>query len=374
MPVLTFWVLAAALAVPSAPGAQSPRRIDVNCQFEHGLERALARAKTLGKVDINLHGVCEGNFVIATDGITLRGATSDSGLAAPSGSSTNLPVLEVVDAQAVLAGLVVQGGVTGVLARGWDAEVLLFGVDVHGQAGEGVVAIRGASVKLFDGTVRDGTIGITADSSGEISLQGVVVSDQRIGVVVRGGSFATLTNATIENNREAGLTADTRSDVTIFGGAFRENGQVHVHAGEWSEINLLSGVTLGSDHDLTPYSMGVIRDARIGSYSTPVIFGDVSALDGGSIQFGETVLNGGLFVQQFANAYVRDATITGSIYCADGSEAICSGVTTGGVIGCPSATCGAPTPAPSAGASAARKFPVIEVPRFDLPRRARSSM
>jgi hypothetical protein len=374
MAVLMIWLLAAALPVTPATGAQSPRRIDVNCQFEHGLERALARAKTLGKVDINLHGVCEGNFVIATDGITLRGATSDSGLGAPNGSSTNLPVLEVIDAQAVLVGLVVRGGVTGVLARGWDAEVLLFGADVHGQAGEGVVAIRGASVKLFDSTVRDGTIGIAADSSGEISLQGVVVSDQRIGVVVRGGSSAALTNATIENNREAGLTADSRSEVTIFGGAFRENGGVHVNAGEWSEIRLLSGVILGSEHDLTPYSLGVIRGARIASYSTPAIYGDVSALDGGSIQFGETVLNGGLFLRQFANAYVRDATITGSIYCADGAEAICSSVTNGGVIGCPSSTCGPPTPASGAGAPSARKFPVIEVPRFDLPRRARSSM
>jgi hypothetical protein len=384
MPLLTTSIIAAALALAltpapaprpvPAPGGQALQRIDVDCQSGGSLDRAISKAAKLGKVDIYLHGVCEGNFVIAADGITLRGATSDSGLAAPDGGANRLPVLEVDDAQAELRGLVVRGGEVGVLVRGWNAEVFLGEVDVYGQivGGAGVVAIRGAMVQLLDSTVRDGNIGIVAESSSEINLQGVVVNNQRIGVVVTGESNAALSNATtIANNHEAGLIVDTRSDVNIFDTAFRDNGQVHIDAGEWSEVNVVSGVTVGSADDTTSYSLGAIRGATIASYSTPAIYGNVSVLDGGSIQFGNTVLNGYLALALFAKVYVQNATITGLVFCADGSDAICAGVTTGGAIGCPSTTCGQPPQATDGRGSALPGYPAIEVPRFDLPRRAR---
>src|SRR5262245_46266200 len=244
MSLLTIAIIAATLVRTPAP-APGPvtgpsRRIDVDCQNGGLLERAIAKAAKLGQVDIYLHGVCAGNFVIATDGITLWGATSDSGLAAPDGGANRLPVLEVDDAQAQLRELVVLGGEVGVVARGWNADVFLGGVDVSGQiqGGAGVVATRGAIATLFDSTVRNGNVGIVADSSSEINLQNVVVTNLQLGVAVTGASFAAFTDTTIANNREAGLTVDSRSDANIFASTFRDNGQVHINAGEWSEVNV----------------------------------------------------------------------------------------------------------------------------------------
>jgi len=370
MLVLTAWMLATTISLTPMFGTEVSRRIDIDCESERALERALARAEKLGEVDIYLHGVCKGNFVIATDGVTLRGATRESGLAAPAGHSSRLPVLEVVDAQASLRGLVVQGAEVGVFVHGWDAEVLLFEVDVHDQDGAGVVASRGAQVRLLDATVRDGSIGILAQSDSEVNLQNVVVNNQHVGVIVFDESFAALNDTTIENSREAGLNVGDRSDANIIGGVFRENGQVHVNANDWSNVTLMSDVMIGSETDTTPFALGVNRNAAIASFTTPVIYGDVSALVGGSIRLGNTVLDGNLAVVQFSNAHVRNAEITGSVVCVDGADAICKQTTTGGVFDCPSSSCGSATEAVGRAPSVS-EFPVVEVPRFERPPRSR---
>ena len=371
MTALVPWLLTAAL-LPALSGPTASRRIDVNCPSERALERAIARAKKIGgEVDIYVHGMCEGNFVIDTDGITLRGADGASGLAAPAGSANRLPVVEVIDAQASLRGLIVRGGAAGVIAQGWNADVVLNAVDVHGQTDVGVYAQRGAQLTLIDSTVHDSEVGIDADDNVKLILQNVTVSDERIGVVVSRQSFAGLSDATITSNREAGLAVYTRSDVNIIGSTFRENGQVHIGAGEWSEVSLLSGVTIGAADDSTPHSLSVIRGAAIASFSTAAIHGDVGALIGGSIQLGNTALNGDLLLDQFATAYVRNAAIAGNLICLDGADAICSATTTQGVIGCPSPTCGPPTAAAVDRPTVPPKVPEIKLPRFDWPRRSR---
>ena len=367
MPALMPWLLAVALVPVPSPGSGGSRRIDVNCQLGHALEGAIVRAKNIGgEVDIYVHGICVGNFIIDTGGITLRGADNASGLAAPAGGF--LPVIEVIDAQASLRGLAVRGGPAGVVARGWDAEVFLVAVDVHGQTDIGVFGQRGAQLTLIDSTVHDSEVGVLADSSARLNLQNVTVSDERIGVAVSQQSTAALNGSTISNNREAGLAVSSRSDVNVLGGAFRENGQVHVHAGEWSEVSLLSGVTIGSEGDSTPYSLSVIRGAAIASFSTPAIHGHVSALIGGSVQLGNTALTGDLIIQQFANAYVRNAAIAGSVVCFDGAEAICSSTTTLAVFGCPSPTCGPPAVGDGSRPAPHPAAPAIDLPRFDSPR------
>ena len=364
-----IWILATTASFAPTPGTDLPRQIDVDCQSAHNLDLALAGAKKLGQVDIYLHGVCEGHFVIATDGVTLRGATPDSGLAAPAGDVTRLPVLEVADAQAYLVGLVVRGGELGVVVHGWDAQVGLIDVDVHDQVEVGVIASRGAFVRLFDTTVHDGAVGVIAQSNGEINLQNVTVRHQRLGVAVDGESFGALNDTTITDCAQAGLVVDHRSDANVNGGVFHDNGEVHIQAGEWSSVTVPSRVMLGSASDTTPYAIGVYDHGKFASFSTPDIFGNVSVLINASIQFGNTVLHGDLIAQQFADAYVRSAEITGIILCLGGADAICSGVTTGGVFQCASSTCGPPVAASAAGATPLAGAPVIAVPRIEMPRR-----
>jgi len=353
-----------------------PQRIDVDCKIDGALERALAKAEQFDEVDIYVHGVCQGNFLIGADGVTLRAASAGSGLAAPAGNPTQLPVLEVLDAKASLRGLIVTGAEAGVLVSGlvsgWHSEVLLYEVEVHTQDGVGVLASRGARVRVLDSTLTEGGAGIVAETHAEINLQNVVVSHQEVGVIVFDDSFAALNDTTIENNRGAGVNAGDHSDVNILGGVFRENGEIHINANDGSSIRLLFEVTIGSETDSTPYALGAARDATIASYSTPVIYGDASALIGASIRFGNTVLEGNLSVLEFAWAHVRNAEITGSVFCSDGSDAICRQTTTGGVIDCPSASCGSTPTEALDREPAAPEIPVIEIPRFE--RSARSSV
>jgi Right handed beta helix region len=369
-----MWILATTLSVRPAPGADLPRQIDVDCRSAHNLDLALAGAKKLGQVDIYLHGVCEGHFVISSDGVALRGATPDSGLAAPPGDVTGLPVLEVADAQAILQGIVVRGGALGVIVDGWNAEVEFVDVDVHDQVQVGVVASRGAFVGLIDTTVHDGGFGVVAQSNGEINLQYGAMRHLRVGVAVDGRSFGALNYTTITDCTQAGLVVDHRSDANVIGCVFHDNGGVHIQTGEWSSTTLLSQTALGSASDTTPYAIGVYDHGKVASFSTPEIFGNVSLLINASIQFGNTVLHGDLIAQQFADAFVRNAEITGIVLCFEGADAICSGVTTGGVYQCASSTCGSAAAAPAVGATPVAGAPVIQVPRIELPGRLRSGI
>ena len=86
MKILTALMLMTAISLTPALGVDIAKRIDVDCETERALERALARAQKLREVDIYLHGVCEGNYVISSGRVTFRGATPESGLAAPEGA------------------------------------------------------------------------------------------------------------------------------------------------------------------------------------------------------------------------------------------------------------------------------------------------
>jgi hypothetical protein len=248
--------------------------------------------------------------------------------------------------------------------------VLLYEVDVHDQEGVGVYGSRGATVRVFQSTVHDGFTGVAVDDDAELFLQQTVVSNLQTGVAVFDESFAGISDTTIENNSEGGLNVGHRSDVNILGGAFRNNGQVHVNANDWSSVTLLFEVTIGSETDTTPLALSVNREAVIASFSTPHLYGDVSALVGGSIRIGNTVVHGNVTAVQFADAHVRNSEITGVVACTDGSDVICKQTTTAGVFGCPSPTCG--SAAETAGLTPpAPELPVIELPRFERPPRSR---
>ena len=366
------WMLAIAISLTPTPVVERPGRIEVNCSSPGALERALFRAEKLGKVEIRLHGVCTGNFVIASDGVTLRGATPESGVAAPAGNPSRLPVIEVADAKASLREMAVRGVEVGVLVEGRDAEVLLYEVDVHDTDGLGVYAKRGAHAQLLDTTIRDGGIGLVVESSSTANLQRVTVTNQQVGVIVTDRSFAALSDTTIEDSREGGLSVSQRSDATVLGGVFSENSQVHMSSRDWSRITLLNEPAVGSPTDATEFALGVTRYATIASYGTSDIYGHASALIGGALQLGNTVLHGDLTAVQFANAHVRNAEIMGSVVCLDGADVICRQTTTAGAFGCPSSTCGPATAEAIDRASSASTSPVLEEPSLEAPPRLRS--
>ncbi|MBZ5640338.1 MAG: right-handed parallel beta-helix repeat-containing protein [Acidobacteriia bacterium] len=368
---VTICVLVASILPTPPAGSDVPRRIDVDCSVHGALEKALTRAGTIGKVDIYLHGTCKGNFVINSEDVTLLDATGDSGLEAPTGDTSDSPVLEIGDVRANVQGLFVKGGQIGILVHGWDSEVFFSQVSVHGQGNYGLFANRGAQVHVLDSTVGDGLYGIVVNADSSINLQRVVVSHCDIGVLLFYGSLAAINDSTIENNRVAGLSVGNRSDANVLGGVFRENGGVHIADDDWSSVTLLNGVALGSEGDATSYALSSSRSASIDTYTTPVIYGNAGAGAGGSLALGNTVLNGDLIVTQFANAHVRNSEIAGVVVCMDGGEAICRQTPTEGAFDCPSPTCGSPTAGVAARVRSAPEIPVIEAPRFEPSSRPR---
>jgi hypothetical protein len=340
----------------------------VDCTVPHALDRALLRARSLPRVDITLQGVCEGYFLIESDNVSLRAASAGSGLAAPAGNPAQRPVLEIADAGGtVLRGLIVRGGAIGVFVHGWNGDVFLSQVDVFDQSDVGVVAYRGARARVIDSMVRDGAGGVIAHESATLNLQRVTVRNRSVGVVVAAGSEGALTDFTIENCREAGLNVVLHSSVNLLSGTFRENAQVHANANDWSSIAVSDPVTFGAAGDSTWYALTVARHATISAYALPAIYGDVGAVDGGSIRLGASSVHGNVVLYEFSDALLRSSQVLGVVVCIDGADAICKQTTTEGAYGCPSTTCGAPSAAENARAASSRGLPALRPPVRDWP-------
>jgi hypothetical protein len=194
------------------------------------------------------------------------------------------------------------------------------------------------------------------------------VDNERVGVVVTDRSSAAVTDATIWDNHEGGLSVQSRSDVSVTGTTFAETGGVHVSATDFGSVTLRSGVKVGSIFDDTGFALSVNRDSVITSNSTTVLYGSVGTLVGGAVRLANATVTGNLLVFQFSNAHLRTAQVVGSVVCREGGDAICLQTTTGGSLGCTSTTCGAPPPSGRAlELLELPEIPVIEVPPFELP-------
>jgi len=352
MTVMT-WMLATAITLTAptpvpdrqpVPISPNPARLVVPCDQVGALPRALRIAEKQPEAEIYLRGVCTGNFKIERGSIGLHGMTPDSGLAAPAGNPSGEPLLEVVDANVRLHRMVALGGVVGVLAHGADAEVFLGNVEVRDQTGIGLYADDGAELRLFETVVENsGAVGVVVRGNSSANVQRSRVRGHEVGLEVIDRSFLAISDSTVERNRVGGLGVGDRSDANVLGGEFRENGQIHLKASDWSRITLLFETTIGSEADSTTGSLGATRNSTVASYGTPDIYGNASVLSGASLRLGNTVLHGDLTAIQFADAHVRNAEITGSVACVDGSDVICRGTTTAGSFGCVSTSCGVPT-------------------------------
>lgn len=369
----TRWIVIAAVLLTATLSVSGQDRIEVTCESAGALERALNRAKNLEAVEIFLHGVCVGNYVIESDHVTLRGATPDSGLAAPGGDPGSLPVLEVIDVKASLRGFSIAGGLVGVWVHGTNSDLLLVDVNVHDQGAVGAYADDGGSLRLIDTTIRDGDIGVLIQSESSANFQRITVAHHRVGVIVADRSTAALNDTTIESCEQTGLGVQRRSDTNVLGGVFRDNGEVYLSAVDRSTITLIAETTIGSESDATSFAMGATRFSRISSFGTSTIYGDVSALDNASIRLGNTVHHGDLVGSLFADAHVRDAEITGSVFCTDGGNVICSRTTTSGAVGCASSTCGSPTAEAIVRSPGATRAPILNESRFERPIRPATS-
>ncbi|MDH3626494.1 MAG: right-handed parallel beta-helix repeat-containing protein [Acidobacteriota bacterium] len=361
--MLAFAGLLLSAAFFASPGdaVVISRSIDVDCTEPYALRRALRRSRKLGGLDIRLHGMCEGSFRIAHDGVTLRAGSPGAGIRERGENPEFLPVIEVDDAQVSLRGLIISG-ILGVRVHGANAELFVYDTKIEGAAGLGIWADQSATVRLLESEVSGHAGGIFTDDGVTLNLQQSTVSGNDVGIQIHDSRFA-MSDSTIEDNVVAGLGVSNRSDGSVFDTAFRNNGQVHVSVVDRSSVSLVGGVTLGSDTDTTQYALTSARDSRASAALTPDVFGDVSALDGGTLRLRSGVLHGNLLVQLFSDAHVRAAEITGLVFCDDGSESICSQTTSAGVIGCPTTTCGDPL-APNAAVERPAAPPTLKRPRL----------
>lgn len=370
------WFLTVVAATAPAPDVVVPvpsldpgGAIVVDCAAANALERALARVAKHRPVEIRLEGVCRGAYRVESGNVTLRANSPGSGLEAGAANG-DAPVLEVAGAQVTLRGTVVRGGALGVHAHGADSEVLLVEIDLSGQSGIALYVENGASVRVLNGTIRDGgDAGVVLQTNVRGFFIDSAVRGFDAGMVVSDRSFAGISGTTIEDNRIGGLNVTSRSDVNVLGGAFRNNAQVHVNANDWSSVALLFGVELGSPGDPTEYAFGSARNSRVSCNSTPNVYGHVSALDRGSVRLYDTVVSGDVVSWVFADVALRNVTVGGIVACVDAGAAVCNQTSSAGALGCPSPACGPALPAEASFSAAPEPFRIDDRPALPRPRR-----
>jgi len=357
-------LLLALVAMSFCPafGDSAWTRVHVDCADAGLLTKTLAMTGDIGNIEIYLDGVCEGNFVIQGGRVIIRGATPNSGISAPIVDPPPLPVLNVINADVSLRDMVIQGGMFGLLVEGSDAEVLLASAEVLGQSDIGVGVKTGGSARILRSTIRESPIGVAVWSGADVLLDESVVADHQTGVISFDRSYVSLLDTVVSACGLVGLQIADRSEGSVTGGRFFNNGQLHVHVSDRSDVQLYRMEELGSADDPTDFALGAVRHSRVSSYTTPVITGSVYLLDEAAIRLGSTNVRGDLLIKMFSNAYVRGTQIDGLVGCWYGSDAVCRFSTSGEQYGCPSRSCGAGNLAEDWGVLEAPEFPDVKVP------------
>lgn len=318
----------ASLAPVELPSVPLP--IVADCSRPQALEQALTRAAKQGGGDIRVEGSCTGNYRIETDSVTLRGAPGASLIAA----DPDAPVVEVVAARAALRNLTVRGGVVGLYVHGTDHDVLLVGLTLRDNI-EGAFADDRARMRVIDTVVEDCRFGLSyRDADGNVS-DSTIAADE-VGISILSDARFALIDSVVRDHAGAGISVGGRSDALLIRSHFENNGQVHVNAIDYSTVSLLQETTLGVSGDETWFALGSGRRSTVSATTAGDVYGDVSSLSRASINLFNGVVHGDLLVQTFSDAHVINVEVTGQFICTGLSQALCSGVTSGGNFGCAS--------------------------------------
>lgn len=347
MTALASLLLAVGIALGPVPADVATRppsiggAIHVDCADDGALQRALGQAGRLGGGRIVLHGLCKGSHTVTVPNVTLAGADPDSGLV---GDGVR-PVIVVDGVHVALVDLVVRDGYIGVLVEGWESSAYLAGVRLIGNYG-GAIAGRGGELVVRDIEVTgDGVVGLEAQFDARLNVVGATVSGQDNGVVLFDRCRGALTDAVIEDNRDAGLAVFYGSSVNVFDSTLRRNGDIHVYAGDRSDVSLARDVTLGEDGDDTPFALFADDRSTIGSFASPDVRGDVYASANSSIGLGNATVSGAVVVASFSDGRLFNVEATDGVACDEGGRVSCRNVTTPAVTGCDPALCAGPPPA-----------------------------
>lgn len=335
-------LMVGAIAVAPVLNDGGSTAIQVDCNRPGALEKALIRAEKLTDPLIVLDGVCEGGIVLDQEGLTLIGATQDSGLMLTGPSPIARRMVEVSAPGVALRNMTLRGGEFGVYASGAGAEVLLYRVETVDVLLP-VNAEQGASVRLLEANLRDGLTGMSARSGGSLNATDSTVRGFDLAVSGSESSVA-LSDCIVEDNRGAGVLVNRRSDLIVFGGEFHRNGEVHIAADNRSDVTLLNNPTIGSAADETLFSLSGNEDSKLSTFSTAEIYGSISALDRVSLRLGVTTVHGAIYLSLFSDGQIRDAEITDGVICSDASDLISRQLTTPFVLDCPSSSSGSSSP------------------------------
>lgn len=227
-----------------APQSNGPASVVVDCGAGQTVTDALQQTAAATSVDITVRGTCTEAVNIDRDNVFLHGGAPGDGLKGPSSDAT---VLQIGNARQVrLSQLTVTGGGNGISIGG---AALVFGdsIVVRGATNSGVTVANsstafmngltiddsnqnlsvggGGSLGVDGGTIENGFVGANVNADGSLFLTGGVVVENNsfIGVHAAHGGSATLQQATVQGNTQAGVAAFQGGSVFVTNGAVVQN-------------------------------------------------------------------------------------------------------------------------------------------------------
>ena len=232
----------------------SPRRIHVDCDRGHKLQRAVERARA--GTTIFVHGTCAEQIIVTTDGLQIRGVRGAA-----------------IDGD--IGKILYEGTLTVAGARG----VVISDMEVRNGPDQGIVIQKDASAELHNLSVHgNATIGVAVDAS-YAELANVVADDNGGGFdFFSGARIIALGQISAKGNRGSGLAVNGNSSLELRGSIVEtsENGG--------------DGVTLVNDSSLLilsfPESQGSGIEARNNRGAAGIFVADSTISVVGSQFFG----------------------------------------------------------------------------------------
>ena len=239
--LLALCVPAVAQQVASPPGVPE---LKVECDQGDNLHAAIRRVAQLPFARIRVTGVCEGNFSVSSPNVLE--IISDDPLSGAMLRSEG-PVLSAEGPGYLSVTGVTLFGATGINAIGERRVVILRDSAIDAEW-FGVRMESGAAV-LIEDTEIHGTLSAINASEAVVVLERARLRAGEGPVVSASKSEAYLLNSEISNGT-SGVSARLRSNVTVAGSKFRENGLAHLRSTEDSRLVVINA-SVGSEDDPT---------------------------------------------------------------------------------------------------------------------------
>jgi hypothetical protein len=267
-----------------------PPTLEVNCDAGQSLEKALLAVQKSPGAMIRIRGTCVGNFVLSTDRVRLEGVTEERAVLRAPNATDMSTVLTIQDASDVqVRRLHVQhGGQSGVGLR-FETSHRGLVYDCEFDQNEVGVVFRGSDDgSVWDCSMHDNEAGLVSSFRSSVSAQSSSFRNNTdVGLLAFVNSDLNVGDSEVTGNGSGGVGAQIHSSLSLVQVVLRENAGVHIFAVDRSNVNLISGVTLGGSQDRTLWSSGVNASSTLTAGSMSTFYGGIHLMGNSYLELGE---------------------------------------------------------------------------------------